>query len=96
MRQGPQDINRIMALINRRFDNYYAELQRYGVRRADTRNIFRNTVRYVLRNEDNYTGTIEQRTNALAFSILRRNGVPNARINQIMRDIIRFTLGLLQ
>ena len=102
MRQRPQDINRIMALINRRFNNYYAELQRYGVRRATTRSIFRNTVRYVLRNANNYTGTIVQRTNAilndlrrdnpLAFTILRGHGVPNARINQIFRDIIRFIL----
>jgi hypothetical protein len=102
MRQRPQDINRIMALINQRFANTYAELQRYGVRRADTRNIFRNIVRYVLRNQDNYTGTIVQRTDALlndlrrdnpfAFTILRQKGVPNARINQIFRDIIRFIL----
>jgi len=106
MRQRPQDINRIMALINRRFDNYYAELQRYRVQRADTRNIFRNTVSYVLRNENNYTGTIDQRTNAIlndlrrdnpaAFALLSRRGVPNARINQIIRDIIRFTLANIE
>ncbi|HNU80070.1 MAG TPA: sialidase, partial [Bacillota bacterium] len=102
MRQRPQDVSRIMSLINRRFTGHYQELERYGVRRSDTRNIFRNTVIYVLRNANNYNGTIEQRTNALlnalrrdnpyAFTILRRKGVPNARINQIMRDIIQFTL----
>lgn len=102
MRQRPQDINRIMALINQRFNTYYAELQRYGVQRVVTRNIFRNVVTYVLRNENNYTGTIAQRTtaifnaylrdNARIFVILRGYGVPNNRINQIIRDIIRLTL----
>ncbi|HYE12346.1 MAG TPA: sialidase [Patescibacteria group bacterium] len=101
-RQRPQDINRIMARINQQFNNYYTELQRYGVQRVVTRNIFRNIVTYVLRNEDNYTGNITQKTNALfnayrrdnarIFIILRGYGVPNNRINQIIRDIIRFTL----
>lgn len=102
MRQRPQDINRIMSLINRRFAGHYTELQRFGIRPADTRNIFRNTVIYVLRNANNYSGTVVQRTNALLnalrrdnpypFNLLRRRGVPAARINQIMQDIIRFTL----
>lgn len=102
MRQRPQDVSRLMALINRRFNNHYEELEGYGVRRADTRNIFRNIVAYVLRNHDNYKGTIDQRTYAIlqdlrrdnpyAFTILRRKGVPNTRINQIFSDIIRFTL----
>jgi hypothetical protein len=102
MRQRPEDVARIMSLINRRFGNHYTELERYGVRRAETRNVFTNTVSYVLRNANNYSGTIEQRTNAIlndlrrdnpaAFNLLRRHGVPNARINQIISDIIRFTL----
>ena len=102
MRQRPQDINRIMTLINQQFNNFYTELQRYGVQRVVARNIFRNIVTYVLRNENKYTGNIEQRTNAIfnayrrdnarIFVILRGYGVPNNRINQIIRAIIRFTL----
>ncbi|MDF2520496.1 MAG: hypothetical protein K0R84_1124 [Clostridia bacterium] len=105
-RQRPQDVNRIMALINREFNNYYAELQRYGVQRSVTRNIFRNIVSYVLRYENSYPGNLAQKTNALfnayqrdnvrIFIILRAYGVPNNRINQIIRDIIRFTLQNIQ
>jgi hypothetical protein len=102
MRQRPQDVNRIMTLINREFANYYAELQRYGVPRNVAENIFRTIVIYVLRNEGNYSGSITQKTNQLfnafrrdvpiIFIILRGYGVPNNRVNQIIRDIIRFTL----
>ncbi|MBB6214268.1 hypothetical protein HNQ80_000337 [Anaerosolibacter carboniphilus] len=102
MRQRPQDVNRIMALINQQFNNYYTELQRYRIQRVVTRNIFRNVVTYVLRNENKYTGNIEQRTNAIfnayqrdnapTLAILRGFGVPSDRINQIIRAIIRFTL----
>ena len=102
MRQRPQDINRIMALINREFANHYAELQRYGVPRSVTRIIFRNIVVYVLRNENSYSGTIAQKTNQIfnairrdmpwIFTTLRGFGVPTNRINQIIRDIISFTL----
>lgn len=102
MRQRPQDVNRIMARINQQYNNYYIELQRYGMQRVITRNIFRNIVTYVLRNHNNYTGTTAQKTEALftayrrdnarIFIIMRGYGVPNNRVNQIIRDIIRFTL----
>lgn len=100
--QREQDINRIIALVDREFSNYYSELQRYKIQREMTRLIFRSIVSYVLRNEQNYKGTVEQKTprllNALrrdnykSFNDLRRSGVPNNRINQIFMDIIRFTL----
>ncbi|MBZ4667057.1 MAG: hypothetical protein JG775_209 [Defluviitaleaceae bacterium] len=102
MRQRPQDINRIMALVNRQFENYYIELQSYGVPRIVTSNIFRSIVAYVLENENKYTGNLDQRTNALfnaylrdnviVFIILRGYGVPSNRINQMIRTIIRFVL----
>lgn len=102
MRQRPQDINRIMALVNRQFENYYIELQSYGVPRIVTSNIFRSIVAYVLENENKYTGNLDQRTNALfnaylrdnviIFIILRGYGVPSNRINQMIRTIIRFVL----
>jgi hypothetical protein len=101
-RQNPQDVNRIMALIDEEFENYYAELQRYGVPRFITRNIFRDIVTYVLANESKYSGSITQKTNQLfnayrrdnpgAFVALLGFGVPAGLINQIFRDIIRFTL----
>ena len=102
MRQNQQDVNRIMDLISREFANHYAELQRQGVSRAVTQYIFRSIVTYVLRNEGNYPGTVQQKTNQLFNSIyrdmpwilglLRNYGVPSSRINEITRDIIRFTL----
>lgn len=102
MRQRPQDINRIMAIINQQYSNYYTELQRYGVQRIVARNIFRNIVTYTLRVEDNFTGNLNQRTNAIfnayrrdnarIFVILAGYGVPANRVNQIIRDIIRITL----
>lgn len=102
VRQRPQDINRIMTLINRQFANYYTELRNYGVPRVVASNIFRSIVAYVLENENKYPGNIEQRTNSLFNAylrdnvivsvILRRYGVPNNRINQIIRTIIRFVL----
>ena len=61
MRQGPEDINRIMGLINEQFDYYYTELQRFRVQRPVARNIFRNIVGYVLRNENKYTGNTQQK-----------------------------------
>ena len=55
-----------------------------------------------MRNVNNYSGSIIQRTNALlnalrrdnpyAFMLLRRHGVPDRLVNQIMRDVIRFIL----
>jgi hypothetical protein len=102
MRQRPQDVNRIMSLIERQFANYYTELQRNRIPRGVIQNFFRSIVTYVLRDEKNYTGTIEQRTERLfnaylrgnlnILNILRRFGLMNNRINQIIRDIIRFTL----
>ena len=101
-RQRPQDVNRIMVLINREFSRYYLELQQYGVPLMVTNNIFRSIVIYVLQNEEKYSGTTAQKTNQLSnalrqdlsilFYILRGYGVPNYRINQIFRDIIYFTL----
>ena len=102
MRQRPQEINRIMALIDRQFANFYAELQNFGVPRVVTTNIFRSIVAYVLENENRYTGNLQQRTNALFNAYLRDNafvpiilrgyGVPNNRIHQMIRAIIRFVL----
>jgi len=102
IQQRPQDVNQMMGLIDREFANHYSELQRYGVPRGITRNLFRSVVSYVLVNEKNYSGTIDQKTNQLfnaiqrdlsaVFYILRIYGVPNNRINQIIRDIIRFIL----
>ena len=101
-RQSPQEINRMMNLINRQFSNYYTELQGYRVPRWMVQNIFRNIVSYVLQNQGNYTGAIPAKTNQLlnsmrrdmqwAFTTLRGFGVPNNRINEIFRDIIRFIL----
>ncbi len=102
LRQQPQDINQIMTLLNREFAHYYSELQQYGIYPIITHNLFRNIVSYVLQNEKNYSGTIEQRTiqlfNALQrdagilFYILRRYGVPQHRINSIIQSIIHFIL----
>jgi len=104
--QGPQDINRIMALINEQFRSYYTELQGYRIQRPIARNIFRSIVRYVLNEEGNYTGGIEQKTNRLFNTFSRDNlifiatlrgyGVPINRITQIIKDIIRFTLQNLE
>ena len=105
-RQSPQDVNRIMALVDVEFAHYYTELQGFGVPRVITRNIFRDIVTYVLRNEGNFTGTTAQKTNQLfnayrrdnpgAFVVLLGFGVPNSLINQIFRDIIEFTLENLE
>ncbi|MDF2615190.1 MAG: hypothetical protein K0S71_2976 [Clostridia bacterium] len=102
IRQRPQDINKIMALINQQYNNYYQLLQRYRIQRVVARNIFRNIVTYVLREENKYSGSIEQKTNRIfdayrrdnqmIFAILRGFGVPDNRTNQIVRSIIRLTL----
>ena len=102
MRRRPQDTNRIMTLINQEFRNYYNELQRNGVRRGIINNIFSSIITYVLRNERNYTGSIDeiadelladlQKDNNVLLILLRNFGISNSRINQIFRDIIRFTL----
>jgi hypothetical protein len=100
--QRPQEINQIMSLINQSFSNYFSEFQRYGIQRVITRRIFRTLVTYVLRNAENYDGTITERANQIIddfrsdergiISLLRGFGVPNNRINRIFRDIISIVL----
>lgn len=102
MRQSTQDINRIMRLIEQRLNNYFAELERYGMQRFITRAIFRNIVVYTLREESKYTGDMQQklseminayrRDNPVIIATLRGYGVPSNRINQIILAIMRFTL----
>jgi hypothetical protein len=100
--QGPQVTNRIMAIINRDLGYAYSEFQRYGVQRPIARWVFISIINYVLRNESNYLGTIEQRSTRL-LSALRRDilpiintlrifGVPSSRIDQIFYEIIRIIL----
>lgn|GEM_PF-1809499 len=102
VRQITQEVNRIMRLVDTEFANVYAELRRYGMSRNITRLLFRAIVNYVVRNAKNYTGNINQKTDALFIS-LRRDmpwifatfigfRVPARRTNEIIRDLIKFTL----
>ncbi|MFA5635349.1 MAG: hypothetical protein WC977_05525, partial [Anaerovoracaceae bacterium] len=100
--QAPRDVNRILAAANQQYGDYYDELQRYGIQRTITRWIFITIITYVLRNEGNYSGSIERRTAQilddmrrdlnLLVLVLRGYGVPNNLINQLFTDIISFTL----
>jgi hypothetical protein len=102
MFQRPSDINRLVVPYNRELSDYYQELQRYRVQRFISRRIFATIISYVVQNEEDYRGNLEQRTNQL-FNAFRRDypaiiytlrgyGVPGNRINEIIRDIINIVL----
>ena len=101
-RSNPLNVNRLMELVTNDFRNYTEELQRDGVRLVIIYSIFSGIINYVLRNESNYTGSIEERTdellndlredNRVFYTILRGFRIPDNRINQIFRDIINFVL----
>jgi hypothetical protein len=103
--QLPQEINRIMAVVNRDLSHYYNELQKYGVPRTITQWIFISIITYTLRSAENYSGNIEhrteqilrglRRTTALLFNTLRGFGVPVGLIDEIFSSIIRTVLRAL-
>jgi hypothetical protein len=106
MNRTVQDVNRVMGLINSRFEFLYAELQRRGINRNLTRYIFRTIVSFADTNYTKYTGTPEQKTTALLndlrrqfpwiFFTMRAYGVPVIRVNQILRTISAFALSNLR
>lgn len=65
--QNPQDVNRILADASRQYENYYDELQRYGIQRVITRWIFITIITYVLRNG----GTPRNPSNAELLGFLK-------------------------
>ncbi|MDD3168984.1 MAG: sialidase, partial [Eubacteriales bacterium] len=104
--QLPQEINRIMGMLNRNLSDYYEQLRNYGIPRAISQWIFLSIITYTIRNASDYTGTVEQRTarlnrdlrreGALLLSVLRGYGVPADLINDIFLDIIEMTLRNLE
>ena len=81
-------------------------MQSVGIPRNITRGIIRNIVNYVLQNERNYTGTLQQRLNQIYRDISRNNivfpilriygGNVGGRFNSVLRDIIELTLLYLE
>ncbi len=106
MRQPMQDVNRIINLVNTQFTNLYQELQRQGLNTNVTQNIFKTVVTYTANNYSRFPGTIEatslslinelKRTNSWIFNTMRSHGVPEYRVNQILRSIIIFVLNILK
>jgi hypothetical protein len=100
--QLPQNISSIMAQINRSLSDYYDRLQRYGVPRAITQWIFISIVTYVIRNEGDNTGSVEQRARrilgdmrrdaAILFNVLKGYGVPDSVVNTMFTDTIELIL----
>lgn len=106
MRQPNADIERIMELLNSQMSSVYTELQRHGMKKNTANNLFRFIVSYTVRNSSKYKANINQKTSNI-FNDLRRQlpwifitfrgfGVPNNRINEIIRSVIGFTLQNLE
>lgn len=104
--RSAQDVNRVMGLINARYESFYRRLMSAGMSRALARYLFRSIVTFVDINYNKYKGTIENKTTA-AFNDLRRQqpwiffvmrsyGIPQTAINQIVTTIIRFSFNNLR
>lgn len=104
--RAPQDVNRVIIDLERRFGNIYRELQSAGIDRRLVRFLVRKIVEYVDRNFNKYTGTVERKTNALIRDLRRDNpcifeimnvfGINPNRVNNIMRTIIAFAFDNLR
>ncbi len=103
---SPSDLNAILNLIEDQHGYIFADLQRFGIPRNLARVLIRNIVDFVLQNEGNYAGSLQQRLNQInrdmrrsniLFPILRiydRNIV--GRFNTFLRDIIEIALNYLE
>ncbi|MDF2533057.1 MAG: hypothetical protein K0Q65_2638, partial [Clostridia bacterium] len=101
-RAPQQQVNRLLAMLNRQQPQLSRNLQRYGVRTSVINMYFRIAIAYTIDNASKHTGSINQRTDALfnsfrrsyawIFNALRAAGVPNNVANSTFRSVIEFTL----
>lgn len=68
-----RDVNTILNLIEEQHDDIFVDLQRVGIPRNITKGFIRNIVNYVLRNEGNYSGNLQQRSNQINRDMRRSN-----------------------
>lgn len=100
--RNQQDVNRVMQLMNTKYEFLYAELQRRGINRSLSRYIFRTILSFIDENYYKYSGTQEQKITSVVndlrrqlpwvFYTMRSYGVPVQRVNQILRTIAAFAL----
>lgn len=100
------ELNTILNLIEEQHNGIFADLQSFGIPRNITRGFIQNIVSYVLQNERNYPGNLQQRTNQIYNDMSRSNGIfpliriygrgGDGRANQIIRDIIELILLYLE
>ena len=96
------NINELTQLVATQFPHYYSELQRYGIHPIMIRTVFESVIRYVLRSSETSPADPDQGTNQIFNAIKRRNpsilyilrnyGVPQNKVNKIIKDIIYFIL----
>lgn len=101
-RQGPEEASILTELTVYNFPNYYQELQRYGIHFGITLNLIRDVITYVLKNKEEYSGTVEEKSKQILvdlekdlseiFYVANLYKVPYTRVNTILEDLIRFTL----
>ncbi|KXZ39159.1 hypothetical protein SAMN05661008_01148 [Alkalithermobacter thermoalcaliphilus JW-YL-7 = DSM 7308] len=106
LRQGVDDIDKIINEIEKKHSYLYSEVSKTGLSSAVMRVLMRFVVRYVVDNANKYKGTIRQRaTNILndlrrehawIFFVLRAYGIAPRLIDQVMLEIISFVLVYLE
>jgi hypothetical protein len=101
--RAPQrEVIRILRLLDNQKPYLRNDFRRYRVSPVLIDSYFRIVIAYTIDNASRFTGTINQRTNAIfnsfrrsnswMFAELRANGVPVNVINETFREIIEFTL----
>ncbi|MFC3884146.1 hypothetical protein ACFOU2_11845 [Bacillus songklensis] len=68
----PEDVNRVMRVLNQQYGTIYTEIQRGGMDRKLADYLFRSTVTFADENYNNYTGNIDQKIEQASRQLQRR------------------------
>ncbi|OPJ55934.1 hypothetical protein [Alkalithermobacter paradoxus] len=105
LRQGTEDIDKIINELEGQFSYMYTETSKLGLNNMAMRVLLRFIVRYTLDNANKYKGSIEERSQRLLndlrkdnpwiFFTLRAYGIPPRVIDQAVLGIISFVLSYI-
>lgn len=105
--RAPQnEIDQLLKLLAKEEPNIYKSLTDYGINRRTSDYLLRLIIGYVLDNAEKYSGSENQKVNAIAkdfekrysyvLSSLVTMGIPRNRLNELIKKVIRFTLNNAQ
>ncbi len=97
-----QEVNRIFSMLVRQRPDLFRSFARFGVNRGLINNYFRTLIAFTIDNSRRFTGSINQKTNAIyesfrrryawIFGSLRAARVPPYIVESTFKSVIEFTL----